>query len=1175
MALTFDSFHRIAKSAWFGSRDIVVNEKEGKAKLGHLIFSSGAKRNDATMEAFRSAISHKAGVFGEHAFDTVLSGRQQLHKSLRACDVIAVFSTLEHIKKNRFIGELNRQLDTDPKMLELSKGLQDKVRSILVQSPLGGADLKGCSSQEELTRMVAERIASAIEGARFEADEHNALGGDQIDTSVHDLGPRSTVEKPVKDDEPTGLRNLTLTFGTYANTATSVEDRIKKGQLGVGMTINRSVTNPMLLDKLKTNGVEPGFICKRDWSLDDTRSMMDDIDSVDSRKALDVLKLKYPGIAAKIGDLSQRDQILAFGRAHPACMAAVAELLLEEGMNDPDSAIYKAFRDKFPHQPPANWADLPLDAVKKELFLEIRDAAMAVKPGDAAYAKSPVFKQFGERHIIKLDYNESDRVFTKKAASAGSFMRPERVKLGRSPLYRLKTAKSADEISAGAVTEALANDLTRIAGVPSQELTIVRGQFSDGHPKLMLEAKFATGYSDMERGYIKDGQVVPPQGENVEPLGKYKAFFLVTADRDAVGTRGQNKGFIKGKDGQPSTFFAIDPGHTLEGNSRDLVVEDNFAYKDTHGYSDKPRFRNFSVFDDDTRFAKFQGALNLRTLRDSGKVKELFDSYRAAFDPNQQGISPEERALRLKIHADIKKKEDEFYDSLAKVLNVADSQLHLYDDLAAEGPAVQEKAIEAIENLEKLTSPTTWVSRKGQVPLKHLSVIPETRVPWRAHVSGDSIIYHCDQPLSRAARDQLTAFCRDAGIQCMIDADGCAMVTISKYGAEQKLDALSESNVASVTHSDEAAARASGGTGLEEARHYVSPLSAPAAGNPAPAPFALPETLEVRIGRDRWTFQKQHYEAMVANAPVAERPRSVEELRARLAARIKLGRTILMAVFSGNGHRYAATPRNAACVTLALHAPTVAKGELNTRGAFSVADPDGYLYRWLDTSKEIYMRTSTHANVFHHQQIDGHMNMPRGFDIPEGMGGLMGGMRTFHYFALPSQNNQPRRLYLKCETYGIYRSTISAKEEEDSRAPGMQTRKSRWGDTAESIKHCMSLATVFSRMGESKGNRKENIPASVRTAMETVQRNLRRAGLGQLADRLAKDVDKAHGKSQGGIRQLMENLGAILDAAPGNRDVGKAASDILDAVGDYIGERTGEGSARMGNEVMLEREEVI
>ena len=218
---------------------------------------------------------------------------------------------------------------------------------------------------------------------------------------------------------------------------------------------------------------------------------------------------------------------------------------------------------------------------------------------------------------------------------------------------------------------------------------------------------------EKSNGYIKDGQIVPPNGEKVESLGRYKAFFLVTADRDAVGSRGQNKGFVKGQGNMPGTFFAIDPGHSLEGNSRFLEVDDNFSFKDTYGFSTKPRFKNFSVFDDDTRFSKFQGALNLRALQQSGKADQLFAQYRTAFTLNDATLSPEERQLRVAINAEIDKKEAEFKDSLAKILKVADNQFKLYDDLETEGPAFQEKAIETIENLEKLTSPTTWVSPRG------------------------------------------------------------------------------------------------------------------------------------------------------------------------------------------------------------------------------------------------------------------------------------------------------------------------------------------------------------------------------------------------------------------------------------------------------------------------------
>ena len=465
---------------------------------------------------------------------------------------------------------------------------------------------------------------------------------------------------------------------------TSIEDKIKKGTLGVGMRINRSETNPVLLDKLKTNGVEPGFIYRNDWSLDDTRGLLVEYTDQKSLNALAELKEKYPSLSAKCEQLPVREQIMLCGRMHPAGMSAVADFVLEKSMMQPNSQIYKAFCRQYPDTPPEEWRNIGLDRLKRDLFPQIRDRVMHVKPNDRAYGMSPIFKHSADRHIVKLDYNENDRIFCKSAASAGKFMRPERIKIGRKmgQIYRLQTATTADKSSVGAVTEALANDLTRIARIPSQQLSIVRGRYSDGHPKLMLEAKFAEGYKDMENGFIKDGQIVPPNGKQVGRLGRYKAFFLVTADRDAVGSRGQNKGFTFGRNGDPGTFFAIDPGHSLEGNGRFLEVNDNFSFKDTYGFSTKPRFKNFSVFDDDTRFSKFQGALDLRTLQQSGKINDLFADYRNAFRVDEAGISAEEQSLRVKINQEIDKKEKEFKDSMAKILHVADNQFKLYDDLA-------------------------------------------------------------------------------------------------------------------------------------------------------------------------------------------------------------------------------------------------------------------------------------------------------------------------------------------------------------------------------------------------------------------------------------------------------------------------------------------------------------
>ena len=222
--------------------------------------------------------------------------------------------------------------------------------------------------------------------------------------------------------------------------------------------------------------------------------------------------------------MTLREQIMLAGRAHPAGIAAVAEFAIREAaimvkngkIADTHSFGPLATAIKNYNLNPRDLERLinggtdkgttdAIKEIKRELFAQIRDAVMGVRAGNDFYLLSPIFKHFDEHHIMKLDYNEGDRVFTKDAAHAGSFQRPERILTTRKPIlgqiYRLQTAHSADSISAGAVTEALANDLTRIAGVPAQELEIVRGEYSDGHPKLMLQAKFADGYKDMEAGF--------------------------------------------------------------------------------------------------------------------------------------------------------------------------------------------------------------------------------------------------------------------------------------------------------------------------------------------------------------------------------------------------------------------------------------------------------------------------------------------------------------------------------------------------------------------------------------------------------------------------------------------------------------------------------------------------
>ena len=1223
MPLNIDSFRTVASQTLFGSRDIAVQGQgeTAAARLGNFVFSQGAKTNDATMAVFKDALEKEYGVFGTHAFDSVLGSRAQMHKSLRASDVKATLSALETVKKNRFIGELSRQLDTNPKFRELSDGMRKLVRSTICDSPIDGS-LKDCATDADLAKRAVARIDRAVDVAKDFIERKKA--GDpnyDVDEDTHALGGRQETEHAAKDNEPTGLRRLKAAFGKHE---TSIEDLIKDGFLGTGMRVNRSATNPVILDKLKTNGVEPGFIYRNDWSTDDTRGFMADVNSAESRAALDALKEKDPAFAAACEGKTMREQILLAGRAHPAAMAAASELLIEEAAKlvrgeghaparpdaqervppapDAVKALATALKNYFTNpkdieklsQISGGTCDKALlDETKKNLFVDIRDAVMSMGPKNAdgtdnvLYARSPVFKRFTDRAIVKLDYNEGSKFSSGDSAHAGTFMRPERVILGRKmgQIYRFTSRQSADTISAGAVTEALANDLTRIAGVPAQELEIVRGQYSDGHPKIMLAAKFKDGYKDLEAGMLKDGRVVKPAGADpnlqLESLGKYKAFFLVTADRDGIGKRGQNKGFAGGK------FFAIDPGHSLEGNGKYLQVSDDLSFKDTYGKSAKPRFNNFSVFDDDTFFSKLSGVANLRDLAKTGAFEKVFDDYRAAFNPTENGISDAERAIRLKVVAAIDAKKAEFGESLKKVLGAVVNHLDLYDDLDKQPPAVRQGAVETVANLEKLTSPTTWVSKKGKVALTHLEVVPETRTPWRGALMGDKILYRTDKPLSLETSQLLEGLAKSCGATFETDVLGVSRLVVPLDRAEQVFAAFSEKNVQQLTHPEEYKARMEGSDGIKEAKTWKpAPYVKPGTDTrPLLDPATLPDEITFAVdGRD-YSFPKIHYQDLVTTNSSVHRPRDVGELRALLVAQVRRGREVLGALQSGREFLFEPTHENIVALTHALHAAARRKGEYMYRGSFSVEDKFGCIARWLDRASGIYLRTSTHAKPYQQLTVDGHLNMPRGYDVPPGAGGLLNGMRTFHYFTIPDTDHlqdaggsgPKRRLFLKCETFGIFASTAHFHPfaKADAMGKDMETRGYRFGDIWESIRHGASLIRSLSTPKEAPGIRKENLTEVQKTAITKAADALRKQNMDGQAEMLVANAVR----DGGGVKTLFDNVGVIFEKMmPEDAEKRAALVDILDnMLGDFEGATLGQGgeyTSRIGNEIMIDAQDL-
>lgn len=717
------------------SKNIHVHAADGQMEVGSASFKQtlgrDLKANQRTMAAFRNCLSERYGVFGEHAFDAVLGARADVGKTLRAKDIASVMRALSPTDTGavrqtmiaaRFANEASRQAETNPRAVaaNVTGALKERLQACFEDDVIFAQAVRGCESQAELSRLIEGKINAIL--------DMNELPGARRTLAV-DAAP-APAPAAGHPQVPTGLQ--ALDGDTFGGAETSVEDRVRTGAFGAGMRVNESGVK-YVFEKLKTSGVEPGFIVRKDWTAADTQTMMTDGTDLDQ----------------------------------------VARTVLEQRLGRPLTA-----QDD-------------VRALKAQHFVAIRDAAMA-GVGNV--------RRLTERHIVKLDYNENDRRVRHDAAHIGKFRLPVRnaIKGGafKGAFFRAFRLTTANEASAGAVAEALANDLTRAMGVPTQELSLVKGRYSDGHEKLMLVSKFAHGYRDFDGNFLKDGRLVGRQDahgnviEQPEDIGRYKAMFLLLADRDAVGSHGQNKGIVNGH------FFAIDPGHSLEGNGAALEIHDDFSFKDTQGGVFEKRFLNFSVFDDSNRSEKLKGMVAIRDAFVHGDFDNIFNAYALRFPADDPHA---DQALSQAIQTRIREMRAEFNGQYDRMMGVFGGQLAVYDHFLALTPGDDTTAcrvIDAVENLERLTSPTVSMSKHGEVQLRHLEVTPETRVPWKVRVAPDgAVVYSCDR-LPEGRKPLLANMLQGAGVtDVAADAGGAFTFTVPQANLPAFLGAFTEDAV--------------------------------------------------------------------------------------------------------------------------------------------------------------------------------------------------------------------------------------------------------------------------------------------------------------------------------------------------------------------------------------------
>ena len=717
------------------AKNIHVHGADGQMEVGSASFKQTLGRdlsaNQRTMAAFRNCLSNEYGVFGEHAFDAVLGARADVGKTLRAKDIASVMRALNPTDTGavrqtmiaaRFANEASRQAETNPRAVaaNVTGALKERLQACFEDDFFFARAVRGCENQAELSRLIEGKINAIL--------DMNELPGARRTLAVD--APPAPAPAAGHPQVPTGLQ--ALDGDTFGGAETSVEDRVRAGAFGAGMRVNESGVK-YVFEKLKTSGVEPGFIVRKDWTAADTQTMMTDGTDLDQ----------------------------------------VARTVLEQRLGRPLTA-----QDD-------------VRMLKAQHFVAIRDAAMA-GAGNV--------RRLTERHIVKLDYNENDRRVRHGAAHIGHFRLPVRnaIKGGafKGAFFRAFRLTTADEASAGAVAEALANDLTRAMGVPTQELSLVKGRYSDGHEKLMLVSKFAHGYRDFDGNFLRDGRLVGRQDahgnviEQPEDIGRYKAMFLLLADRDAVGSHGQNKGIVNGH------FFAIDPGHSLEGNGAALEIHDDFSFKDTQGGVFEKRFLNFSVFDDSNRSEKLKGMVAIRDAFVHGDFDNIFNAYALRFPADDPHA---DQALSQAIQTRIREMRAEFNGQYDRMMGVFGGQLAVYDHFLALTPgddATACRVIDAVENLERLTSPTVATSKHGEVQLRHLEVTPETRVPWKVRVApGGAVVYSCDR-LPEGRKPLLENMLQGAGVtEVEADAGGAFTFTVPQANLPAFLGAFTEDAV--------------------------------------------------------------------------------------------------------------------------------------------------------------------------------------------------------------------------------------------------------------------------------------------------------------------------------------------------------------------------------------------
>lgn len=413
----------------------------------------------------------------------------------------------------------------------------------------------------------------------------------------------------------------------------------------------------ILGDKVK--GVEPGFVALKDWSPQDDTELQQSGQPLHTAGCAWIIQQSAadPPQYKDVGDFIER--AIGMQATYPG------------GVSDADLDILRADPSG------KSLSDWP----NKELQKNVASMALVLVASEAESDKPSIAYQdlkkhlmagqlkFTEKHYIKLDYYEANR------SLMGKYTLPsDKAKdiagipvLGKI-LHQLGKLETPKEINRGAVYEKMSNDLMQAMGLNTQTLEIVEGKYADGTPKLLLDSTHIQDFNDFDGAknatkgaiYIKDGVLVkntrlpsdPPGQFNgpprlhteIQAMGRNKIKMLLLADRDALGSKGANKGYANNQ------FFAIDPGHALNHKllkKRDDVHSD--LSFDPASRIKSMDYKNFSIFDQCTFAEKMEGVRDIQKMKETGADTQIFDQYIHDYsDPKSDALNFKENLIKTK-----------------------------------------------------------------------------------------------------------------------------------------------------------------------------------------------------------------------------------------------------------------------------------------------------------------------------------------------------------------------------------------------------------------------------------------------------------------------------------------------------------------------------------------------